>query len=743
MSRTNRDLSGLTEWTPLRAVMSAREAKRFAESREQITTVADLLETAPKSYLNQDEATDFRTLVEGERATVVAEVLDAKTQRMRQRAGSLLLVTLGDSRGGTLKLTFFKPFGHQDKLVPGRRGVFNGVVSSFRHELQLTHPDYAMLDDATDSGLAAWRGYLLPIYRETGGNPSPAIRRAVMVCLQMARLSEPVPEQVYAGRGLLSHRDALWAVHRPATREEAREGTRRLRYDEALTLQVIIARRRAELAGIRTTARVARPDGLLAAFDAELPYALTPGQRAAGEQIFADLARPTPMHRLLQGEVGSGKTVVALRAMLAMVDAGAQAALLAPTEVLAAQHLRSIRQLLGDLSLGGLFGGFDGFDGFGGPVGTKVVLLTGSQSVAARRQALADAASGAAGIVVGTHALIQRDVQFADLGLVVVDEQHRFGVEQRDALRDKGITPPHTLVMTATPIPRTVAMTVFGDLETTTLRELPSGRIPITTHVVDESMPGWFDRVWARVGEEVRAARQVFVVAPKIGDSEDDTAEADAELTGSDQDERHPPRGVYEIAALLAARPELDGVRIGVLHGRLDAESKETVMTAFAAGALDVLVATTVIEVGVDVPNATLMVVIDADRFGVSQLHQLRGRIGRGEHPGLCLLTTRSQQPAARERLAAVASTTDGFRLAELDVRQRREGDVLGARQSGRSSLRFLRVTHPEDEVLIAWARADATAIVAKDPQLDQHVDLDLRVRTRLDAEQAAYLDRG
>jgi ATP-dependent DNA helicase RecG len=448
------------------------------------------------------------------------------------------------------------------------------------------------------------------------------------------------------------------------------------------------------------------------------------------------------MHRLLQGEVGSGKTLVALRAMLAVVDSGGQAALLAPTEVLALQHLRSIRAMLGDLAEGGMLGGSE--------IGTRVALLTGSQPAAVRRAMLLEAASGQAGIVVGTHALLQEHVQFADLGLVVVDEQHRFGVEQRDALRAKGSTPPHLLVMTATPIPRTVAMTVFGDLETTTLDELPPGRSPVTTHVVPGDNERWLGRAWSRIREEVDAGHQAFVVCPRIGDAEDD--EDDVVDDGrhlhlvpplEEVSDRRPPLAVLDVAETLRGEPALHGLRVAVLHGRMPADEREATMAAFAAGELDVLVATTVIEVGVDVPNATVMVVMDADRFGISQLHQLRGRIGRGSAPGLALLVTEAPEGTpARTRLDAVASTTDGFELARVDLEQRREGDVLGAAQSGfRSSLKLLRVLR--DEGVIAVAREDAAAVVDADPDLSSHPALAEAIDRLVGTDREDFLERG
>jgi ATP-dependent DNA helicase RecG len=445
----------------------------------------------------------------------------------------------------------------------------------------------------------------------------------------------------------------------------------------------------------------------------------------------------------LQGEVGSGKTVVALRAMLAVIDAGAQAALLAPTEVLAVQHERSLRALLGPLGIAGELGSAD--------QATRIVLLTGSQSAPLRRAALAAIAEPETGIVVGTHALLSEGTAFAELGLVVVDEQHRFGVEQRDALRARaeagGGTPPHLLVMTATPIPRTVAMTVFGDLDTSELTELPAGRTPIRSHV---AAPQWHTRIWAKVREEVQAGHQAFVVCPRIGEGPEvdlDASDEPADDPGESGDggvaqERRPPLAVLNVLPLLA-EGELAGLRIEALHGRLPSEDKERVMSRFTAGQIDVLVATTMVEVGVDVPNATVMVILDADRFGVSQLHQLRGRVGRGSAASWCLLHTDAPEASpSRLRIDAVAATLDGAELAKLDLRERREGDVLGTAQSGRRrSLKLLDLLR--DEQLLLAARAEAAEIVAQDPDLGLHRELAAVLARRLDEEQAAYLEKG
>jgi ATP-dependent DNA helicase RecG len=511
-------------------------------------------------------------------------------------------------------------------------------------------------------------------------------------------MADPLPEWVRREADLTSQPAAYRNVHRPDTEEEITAGLARIQFDEAFGLQLAMARRRALAAAQGAVPRPRVTDGLLDAFDARLPFELTEGQHEVSDQVFADLARPHPMQRLLQGEVGSGKTVVALRAMLTVIDNGGQAALLAPTEVLAAQHHRTITAMLGDLAGGGLL--------TSGGVGTAVTLITGSMPAARRREAALAAASGDAGIVIGTHALLTSGTQFADLGMVVVDEQHRFGVEQRAALAAKAQQRPHTLVMTATPIPRTVAMTVFGDLETSTLTQIPAGRAEVSTVVVDyTSHPSWLRRTWQRLIEEIAEGRQAYVVCPRISVDSGNSTEEDEGAA------------VEDVYAQLTEGPMRD-LRVAVLHGRLPAEEKDDVMSRFVAGEVDVLVATTVIEAGVDVPNAAAMVICDADRFGISQLHQLRGRIGRGAHPGICLLLTGTppDSPAA-QRLAAVASTRDGFALAKVDLEQRREGDVLGAEQSGvRSSLRHLRVL--DDEDLITYARELATTCLSRDPEL-------------------------
>jgi len=721
-------------------VVGGRTGKALFKAFD-MATVRDLLAHYPRRMAERGELTELGSLRLDEDVTVLAEVTSAQVRRSNN--GPRLEVVVGDGTG-RLHLVFFGPRStwRQRELVPGRRGLFSGRVGDFRGTRQLVHPDYLLLRDEHASDALAhaeadmYAGRLIPVYPATQQVRTWTISAAVRQALALLDpVPDPLDDAARARHGLLDADTAIRAMHEPEDREQWLAARRRLAWDEALGVQLALAQRRARAAKDPTVARPGRGDGLRAAFDARLPFTLTAGQQQVGDVIAADLAATTPMNRLLQGEVGSGKTVVAVRAMLQAVDAGGQAALLAPTEVLAAQHARTVEQLLGPLARAGQLGGAD--------AATRVVLLTGSQPAAARRAALLDAASGAAGIVIGTHALIQEQVQFADLALVVVDEQHRFGVEQRDALRGKARTPPHVLVMTATPIPRTVAMTVFGDLETSTLAELPAGRAPISTSVVPRANHLWYRRVWQRVAEEVAVGRQAYVVCPRIGGDGaevDLVADVESAFAAEEDEARRPPVAV--LATLDELSAELAGLRIAPLHGRLPAEEKDRVMSDFAAGRIDVLVATTVVEVGVDVANASVMVILDADRFGVSQLHQLRGRVGRGGHPGLCLLVTEAEPGSpARERLDAVAATTDGFELARLDVEQRREGDVLGAAQSGRRrQLRLLSLLR--DEALIVAAREEATRIIGADPELSHHRLLAEQVAALVDDRRAEYLEK-
>ncbi|MFD5494879.1 ATP-dependent DNA helicase RecG [Streptomyces sp. NPDC001812] len=729
---------------PLKSVLGPPTAKVMAEHLG-LHTVGDLLHHYPRRYEERGQLTHLADLPMDEHVTVVAQVADARlhtfaSSKAPRGKGQRLEVTITDG-SGRLQLVFFGNGVHKPhkELLPGTRAMFAGRVSVFNRRLQLAHPAYELLHGGAEESVETWAGALIPIYPATAKLESWKIGKALQTVLPGARDAvDPLPGALREGRGMVPLPEALLKIHRPQTRADIEEARARLKWDEAFVLQVALARRRHADALLPAVARRPRPDGLLTAFDDRLPFTLTEGQQKVSKEIFDDLATEHPMHRLLQGEVGSGKTLVALRAMLAVVDAGGQAAMLAPTEVLAQQHHRSVTEMMGELAEGGMLGGAEN--------ATKVVLLTGSMGAAARRQALLDLATGEAGLVIGTHALIEDKVQFHDLGLVVVDEQHRFGVEQRDALRGKGKQPPHLLVMTATPIPRTVAMTVFGDLETSVLDQLPAGRSPIASHVVPAAdKPHFLARAWERVREEAEGGHQAYVVCPRIGDEEDDPKAGKRKspaAAGEADAEKRPPLAVLDVADHLAKGP-LRGLRVEVLHGRMQPDDKDAVMRRFAAGETDVLVATTVIEVGVNVPNATAMVIMDADRFGVSQLHQLRGRVGRGSAPGLCLLVTEMPEASpARQRLVAVAATLDGFELSRIDLEQRREGDVLGQAQSGtRSSLRMLAVI--EDEEIIAEAREEAAAVVAADPDLERLPGLRTALAALLDDEREQYLEKG
>jgi ATP-dependent DNA helicase RecG len=737
---------------PVSSVVGGKTAKALRDGLG-VATVDDLLRHYPRRYIDPGELTDLGGLQVGEHVTVFAEVVSASNRRMQQRKGTITEVVVSDGVGRISLVFFNQPWRVDREFRVGRRGLFAGTVSAYGGTRQLAHPRHVMLpdaigdpasleDDRDREAQAAFADLLIPIYPATAGLPSWKIQQTVRLALDaLADVEDPLPEAVRADKGLLGLADAFRSIHRPPDRDAIEVAQRRLRFEEAFDLQVVLAQRRHEQRGQAATPRPAVGEGLLAAFDAEMPFDLTAAQDRVGREISGDLAGSHPMQRLLQGDVGSGKTLVALRAMLQVIDAGAQAALLAPTEVLAQQHLRTLRGLLGDMAEVGLLGQH-------GP-STRIAFLSGSQSTRQRRDELAAIASGEAGIVVGTHALLEDTVRFADLGLVVVDEQHRFGVEQRAALADraKGETRPHVLVMTATPIPRTVAMTVFGDLDVSVIDEYPPGRGRIDTHVVaPREQPAHLVRAWQRAREEAEAGRRIFVVCPRIGD---DTATASSdEVTddGADQDPS-PLSSVLETAEALSDR-WLAGLRIGVLHGRMPAEDKDDVMRRFtlpsaSPDALDVVVSTTVIEVGVDVPDASMMVILDADRFGISQLHQLRGRIARGGGDGLCLLVTSAEPGSpARERLAAVASTTDGFALARVDLQARREGDILGAAQSGRrSSLRLLEVIR--DEPLVDEARESAQAVVAADPTLESQPALRERARMLGADDRADFLEKG
>ena len=696
-------------------------------------TVGDLLRHYPRRYVVRGELTDISTLKEDDEVTILAEIHSANTRTLQGRKGTILEVIVTDGTA-KLSLTFFNQPWREREMRVGQQGLFAGKVGVFKGKRQLAHPDYELIPEGSDvdSAVDDFAGKYLPVYPATSKLASWKIAQCIELAIgALDELPDFLPEEIRVKHGYPTLKEALVNLHQPKDIDQADLARERLTFDEAFLLQLLLVVRRAELRKLNATARPTRTGGLLEAFDASLPFTLTTGQREVIAEIESDMSAPHPMHRLLQGEVGSGKTVVAIRAALAVIDTGGQAAILAPTEVLASQHMRTLEKLLGPLAQGGMLGGSEH--------ATQITLITGSQTSASRKESLALASSGSAGIVVGTHALLGESVTFADLGLIVVDEQHRFGVEQRDALKAKAESPPHLLVMTATPIPRTVAMTVFGDLDISTLRELPLGRQPISTHVVPAlDKPAFLERAWERIREEVGKGHQAYVVAPRINATDSVSSDMDF-LFGTTTT---PVVSVEELAPTLHAGP-LKGLRIAVLHGQLSTDEKNSTMQAFSDGEIDVLVSTTVIEVGVDVPNATIMVVMDADRFGVSQLHQLRGRIGRGSSPGLCLLVTNAGEEApSRERLQAVASTLDGFELSRIDLEQRREGDVLGVSQSGtRSHLRLLRVLR--DEGLIDIARTDAQEIVAQDSLLAKWPQLAQELKLLQADEVAEYIDKG
>lgn len=688
-------------------------------------TVADLLAHYPRRYARRGELTPISSLPVGEPVTIVAEVKRANERRMQQRKGSILEVVISDGHGD-LSLTFFNQSWRLNDLKPGRRGIFAGKVGEYRGSKQLAHPDYELFEDEATARMTAEANANLPIpiYPATSAIASWRLTKMIEMVLDgLGPVPDPLPDDLRARHGLLDARTAIQRIHRPDFEDQIEQAKATLRMHEAFVLQVALLQQRAFVRALAATSRP--PGALLERFDSALPFERTPDQIAVGEQIAHDLEGDWPMNRLVQGEVGSGKTLVALRAMLQVAESGGQSALIAPTEVLAAQHVRSIARMLGPRLAPELM----------------PTLLTGQLPAAERRKSALRAASGQARIVVGTHALLSESTTFADLGLVVVDEQHRFGVDQRESLRAKGSS-PHALVLTATPIPRTVAMTVFGDLDVSTIRTMPEGRAGIQTFVAPVAeKPAWFARVWDRIAEEVALGRQAFVVCAAIDADaavKDDTADEPVALI-----EGEAPRsrwGVVQIADLLSRRDAFDSIRVEILHGRMPSDDKDAVMQAFARGEVDVLVATTVVEVGVDVPNASTMAIIEADRFGVSQLHQLRGRVGRGGVPGLCLLVTESPPGSpARQRVDAVAATLDGFELAEVDLALRGEGDVLGDAQSGaRSSLRLLRVVKDAD--LIAEARIAAEHVLEEDPSLARHPGLAEAIERRVGMQERAAL---
>jgi ATP-dependent DNA helicase RecG len=730
----------------LSAVVGDRTAKVLSEELG-INLLSDLLRHYPRRYVVRGELSDFESIKDGEEVTVLAKIKSTKVKRIPGRKGGILEVEVSDGRS-TLLLTFFNQAWRAKELVEGREGLFAGKIGRYKNNRQLAHPDYLLIPEGDDleSAISEFAGKYLPVYGATRKLPSWKISQCVHLALaNVEKLVEPIPKGILDRFGFPELDQAIRDVHQPVNLEAAIKAKARLTFDEALVMQLFLLLRKAELQSIIGKARVSGGGELLKRFDQSLPFELTPGQKEVWEEIKDDLGRAHPMYRLLQGDVGSGKTIVALRAMLAIADSGGQAALLAPTEVLAQQHFKNFIAILGSLAGKGLLSN-NSSDG-----NVQVELLTGSTSTAERKLILEELKSGEVDILIGTHSLLNEEVKFNDLALVVIDEQHRFGVEQRDILRSKSEIPPHVLVMTATPIPRTVAMTVFGDLDVSILKELPLGRTPIESHVVNSAK--FLERAWQRIREEVAAGHQVYVVAPKISATDESdfssfglTAEEMARARKFLGDESVAPTfkttdSVEELFPILRDQI-LKGLRVGKLHGQMSSLEKEEVMSAFQKREIDVLVSTTVIEVGVDVPNASMIMILSAERFGVSQLHQLRGRVGRGEIPGLCLfVTSLPGEDPALERLTAVAKTTNGFELSRLDLEQRREGDVLGSAQSGATShLRLLRVIR--DEEIIFEARITAEEILKLDPMLNGNSALRAEVDKLRQEERASYLEK-
>ncbi|MEE2958768.1 MAG: ATP-dependent DNA helicase RecG [Actinomycetota bacterium] len=684
-------------------------ARQKALGAVGIASILDLLGFYPRRYLDRSREATVAELDSGSEGMVLVRI-DRVSARRTRNGRSLVEVRCGDDTG-RLRLTFFNQPWREKQLREGMQAVVFGKADEYRGTLQMTSPVVDLVGDRT--------GRIVAVYpqSETAGLHSwdvdALVGEALRRTMKVRGLSDPVPVEVRDRHRLVDRSEAYRSIHRPEGMHEMMEARRRLVFDELLRIQMALVRRKVELEQT-STGIVHAPAGgegdPVAAFLNRLPFDLTGAQRRVLGEITDDMARPAPMHRLLQGDVGSGKTVVAVAALLAAVRGGHQGALMAPTEVLAEQHHRGVADLVEGMDV-------DDPTTLLGHRPLKVDLLTNRTTAAERRRIAAELVAGGVDVLIGTHALIQEGVEFGSLGAVVIDEQHRFGVEQRAALRDRNRdgTVPDVLVMTATPIPRTAAMTVYGDLDVSILDELPPGRIPIeTVWHADEN------EAWPVVRAEVEEGRQAYVVCPLIDESDAlDVRSAEATF------------------AELSAGP-LAGLRVGLLHGRVSRAEKDETMRLFRSGALDVLVATTVIEVGVDVPNATVMVVLDAARFGIAQLHQLRGRVGRGSHASLCLLAGEAPSPDAEERLRALVRTTDGFELAEVDLDLRGEGTIMGERQKGRNDLRLASLRR--DREWVEAARDEAVAIVGDGSGLADHPELVDEVDLFLGDDESDYL---
>jgi ATP-dependent DNA helicase RecG len=708
-------LSRLAELPTSEVRTLGRERSRILE-KAGIKTVADLLHHVPRTYIDRSTMASLAEIPLGSEVTVVGEVKSVKTRRPRRNLALVEAQIADDS--ASIKVVWFNQLFREKQLPAGTQVALSGTVEQFRGALQMANPAVDVLNDERE---ALVTGRIVPIYPQVGDVKTGHFRRAIHSALARSRpMPDPIPDVLLAKHGLTSREQSFADIHFPESMDQVGHARRRLIFDELYRLEVALAlRKRRQI--LDSTGIAHEPTGeLVDRFLMGLPFDLTAAQQGVLEEISVDLRLGHPMHRLLQGEVGSGKTVVAVATLLHGVEGGWQGAIMAPTEVLAGQHYLSVTALLAqarlspdplgslsDLGMVSLFAS-------DGPA-VHMALLTGSSAVAnyrdgiTRERLLEDVASGQVDILVGTHALIQEGVHFARLGVAVVDEQHRFGVAQRVLLKEKAdAVDPDLLIMTATPIPRTLSMTIYGDLDMSMIRELPPGRSPVKTKVIS---PLQEEMAWATIREAVAEGRQAFVVCPLVEDSPKVEAAS----------------AVAEHGRLSELLPEL---RVGLIHGQLRSAEKDQVMGEFRAGEIDVLVATTVIEVGIDVPNATVMVIEDADRFGLSQLHQLRGRVGRGVHPGVCLLLADPTTEEGEQRLAAMAATTDGFVLAEEDLRIRGQGTVFGARQSGMVDLRFADVI--KDFELLVAARHDAFELVDRDPELSGHPELALEVRAML-----------
>ena len=702
---TLRDLANLD----IATIKGVGDKRREALAEVGVENVLDLLTTYPRRYVDRTNEAHIGDLVEGVETLVLVKIRSVRRVPLRTRR-SMVTALVGDATG-SMSLTFFnQPWRERQLKTDAEVAVF-GKPERFRGKLQMVNPVVDIIGDKT--------GIIVPIYpqSEKANLSTWEITSWVRNALDRAAprtIGDPLPPAIRKRLGLIDRHTALNSIHFPESIVEKEAARERLAFDELLRVQLVLVGRKRAFERDNTGIRHDMKGEMQSKFIGALPFALTKAQRRVIDDVNSDLAKPAPMHRLLQGDVGSGKTVVAVAAMLVAVQGGHQGALMAPTEVLAEQHFAGIQSLLRDLNVA------DDENLFG-ERSLRVELLTGRVTGERRRELLVDLAAGRVDIAIGTHALIQEGVNFASLGVVVIDEQHRFGVEQRAALRGKGAgerhTTPDVLVMTATPIPRTAAMTVYGDLEVSVLDELPPGRTPISTAAV--TAPLEVESMWNDVRTALKAGQQAFVVCPMIEESDKLEVAAAEEIFNS------------------LRTGELAKFNVGLLHGRMSSNDKDDVMTKFRARKFDALVSTTVIEVGVDVPNATCMVILDADRFGIAQLHQLRGRVGRGSIASRCWLV-RQNPHVGTERIEALVKSTDGFYLAEVDLELRGEGTLMSTAQKGASDLKIASLRR--DKQVIVTAREVAFEIIDADPMLAGNRDLAGEVNLLLAREEKEFL---